>query len=99
MLTKITGKKQDSAHLKILDNNYKCNTVDLEVSSYFYLPKNIEIEGNHLAEIHETNVGKCYKAKKAGIVRANSKTIEQSFLIRIQNFEYEGLSDYRHLEE
>jgi hypothetical protein len=96
-LRKITTK-ENKGHLKIIDAKYKESIVDTEVSGFLYLPKDIELEGNHLTIISETKNGLCYEAKKPGVLRANNPNDGQTYFIRIQNFEYEGLSEYRHLE-
>jgi len=93
----IKGEKR-TGHLKIIDSKYKQSTVDTEVSGYLYVPKGIELEGNHLTNVSETKNGVCYQAVKPGVLRAYNKVNDQSYFIRIQNFEYEGISEYRHLE-
>lgn len=97
-LSKILESEKRTGHLKIIDTKYKETTVDTEVSGYIYLSKEVEIEGNHLNRISETANGVCYKAMKPGILRANNTSSDQGYFIRIQNFEYEGISEYRHLE-
>jgi len=95
--TILIGEKK-TGHLKIIDSKYKETLVDTEVSGFIYLPKEIDLEGNHLKKISETANGVCYQATKPGILRANNDGNGQTYFIRIQNFEYEGLSEYRHLE-
>lgn len=96
-LRKITGN-EDIGHLKIIDSKYVEKIVDSEVSGFLYLPKDIKLEGNHLEVVSETKNGRCYKAIKSGVLRAINPEDGQTYFIRIQNFEYEGLSEYRHLE-
>lgn len=97
-LNKILKSEKRVGHLKIIDAKYKENIVDTEVSGFLYLPKNIEMEGNHLKVVSETKNGLCYQAVKPGILRAHNPIDGQTYFIRIQNFEYEGISEYRHLE-
>ena len=93
----LKGEKR-TGHLKIIDSKYKQSIVDTEVSGYLYVPKEIELEGNNLVNVSETKNGVCYQAIKPGILRAHNKVNDQNYFIRIQNFEYEGISEYRHLE-
>ncbi len=97
-LNKILKGEKRTGHLKIIDSKYKENTVDTEVSGFLYLPKDIELEGGNLEIVATTTHGVCYQVKQAGILRANNSINGQNYFIRIQNFEYKGLSDYRHLE-
>ncbi|MCY4561850.1 MAG: ImmA/IrrE family metallo-endopeptidase [Flavobacteriaceae bacterium] len=97
-LNKIFKGKQKAGHLKIIDSKYVENTVDTEVSGFLYLPKTVELEGCHLESIATTSNGVCYQMKQPGILRANDAVNGQTYFIRIQNFEYIGLSEYRHLE-
>lgn len=97
-LNKILDGEKKKGHLKIIDSKYRETTVDTEVSGYLYVPKGVRLEGNHLERVYETRNGVCYQAVKPGILRANNKDNDQTYFIRIQNFEYEGISEYRHLE-
>ncbi len=97
-LNKILDGEKKKGHLKIIDSKYRETTVDTEVSGYLYVPKGVRLEGNHLESVYETRNGVCYQAVKPGILRANNKDNDQTYFIRIQNFEYEGISEYRHLE-
>ena len=97
-LNKILKSEKKKGHLKIIDSKYRETTVDTEVSGYLYVPKGINLEGSHLKSVCETRNGVCYQAVKPGILRANNKDNDQTYFIRIQNFEYEGISEYRHLE-
>lgn len=97
-LNRILKGKEKRGHLKIIDSKYKETTVDIEVSGYLYVPKSVDFEGNHLKKVSETKNGVCYQAIKPGILRANDINNGQTYFVRIQNFEYEGISEYRHLE-
>lgn len=97
-LKKIVNQDKRVGHLKIIDNKYKETTVDTEVTGYLYLPKDVDLEGSNLEPIAETTDGVCYKVLKPGVLRANNSKEDQTYFIRIQNFEYEGISEYRHLE-
>lgn len=97
-LNKIFNSEKKKGHLKIIDSKYREPTVDTEVSGYLYVPKGVRLEGNHLESVYETRNGVCYQAVKPGILRANNEDNDQTYFIRIQNFEYEGISEYRHLE-
>lgn len=97
-LNRILNTEKKVGHLKIIDDKFKENIVDTEVTGFLYLPKGMELEGNHLKIMSETKNGICYQAVRPGILRATNRDSSQAYLIRIQNFEYEGLSEYRHLE-
>ena len=99
LLRKILKGEKRTGHLKIIDSKYKQSIVDTEVSGYLYVPKGIELEGDHMEYVSETKNGVCYKALRPGILRAHSRVNDQNYFIRIQNFEYEGISEYRHLEK
>lgn len=88
----------DNSHFKIIDNYSKLSVVDLEVSNYIILPPSVQIEGDHLQKKQVTTVGTGYLAIKPGIVRAASPDGSMGAFIRIQNFQYVGLAENRHLE-
>lgn len=87
-----------NSYFKIIDRYSKLNVIDLEVSNYVILPFDIKIEGDHLKKIKESKIGTCYVALKPGIARASSSDGSSSYFIRIQNFQYVGLVENRHLE-
>lgn len=87
-----------NSYFKIIDRYSQLNVIDLEVSNYIILPSDIKIDGDHLKKYKESNIGTCYVAVKPGIVRASSSDGSSSYFIRIQNFQYVGLVENRHLE-
>ena len=88
----------DKSHFKIIDTHSKLSVIDLEVLNYIILPSTVKIEGNHLKQIKQTNIGNAYAALKPGVVRAASSNHSNSYFIRIQNTGYVGLAENRHLE-
>lgn len=87
-----------NSYFRIIDRHSQLNVIDLEVSNYIILPLGIEIEGDHLKKYKESNIGTCYVALKPGIVRASLPESNLSCFIRLQNFQYVGLAENRHLE-
>jgi hypothetical protein len=88
----------NKSHFKIIDSYSQLSVIDLEVSNYIVLPRNTQIEGDHLEKYQETSIGIGYLATKPGIVRAATLDGNTSFFIRIQNLHYIGLAENRHLE-
>ena len=92
----ITGLNDKATHFKIIDGFSQLPVIDLEVSNYITLPASAKIEGNHLQECTRTTTGTVFVAKRPGIVR--SVYANTSSFIRIQNMNYVGLVENRHLE-
>jgi len=88
----------EKSHFKIFDEYCKLSIVDLEVSNYLILSYTMEIDENYLEIVEETDLGIIYRALKSGIVNVNSSISKKKFLVRIQNKDYIGLAEYRHLE-
>lgn len=88
----------EHSHFKVIDKLSKSSVVDLEVSNHLILPPDFEVEGDHLRKCQETIVGSGYTAVKPGVVRAAASDGSTGIFIRIQNFQYEGLAENRHLE-
>lgn len=89
---------KENSHFKIIDKYSKSTAVDLEVTNYIILPPDVKIEGDHLRKVQETVIGTGYIAMKPGIVRAAASECGMTIFIRIQNFQYVGLAENRHLE-
>ncbi len=98
ILHEIFGDDCTQSYFKILDCDTDLSVIDLEVSNYIILPKKTIIEGNHLQRFKENENGIGYKAIKPGIVRAIEPSHKTDHFIRIQNANYVGLAEYRHLE-
>ncbi|RZK12938.1 MAG: ImmA/IrrE family metallo-endopeptidase [Flavobacterium sp.] len=98
ILRSLFGQSAVNSYFKIIDRESKLTVIDLEVSNYLILPPDVEIEGDHLKLRQLTTEGTAYEAIKPGIVRAASADGSISSFVRIQNFQYEGLAEYRHLE-
>ncbi len=88
----------DSSYFKIIDKNTKLSVLDLEVNNYIVLPEDVVVEGDHLQKNHTTSVGIAYLALKPGIVRVATCDGKFGSFVRIQNFQYIGLAENRHLE-
>jgi len=87
-----------TSHFKIIDGKTELSLIDLEVSNYIILPTNFIVEGAHLQKYQETVIGIGYIALKPGIVRAATLDGNVAYFIRIQNSNYVGLAENRHLE-
>jgi len=92
----ITGLNDKATHFKIIDGFSLLPVIDMEVSNYIILPVSAKIEGNHLQECTRTTTGNVFVAKRPGVVRA--VYANTSSFIRIQNMNYVGLVENRHLE-
>ncbi|GAA3984715.1 hypothetical protein GCM10022246_40540 [Pedobacter ginsengiterrae] len=99
LLKSIDGLTVPAASFKIIDGLSMLSTIDIEVSNYIFLPKDSNVEGEHLLAIEESTQGTVYKAIKAGIVRVSSAKLDFGSFIRIQNISYVGLAENRHLED
>lgn len=99
ILDSIFASHTNNSHFKIIDSDSELSTIDLEVSNYVFLPKEAVIEGDHFQFHKETSVGKAYSAIKPGIVRVTSPDGSINSYVRIQNFQYSGHAEYRHLED
>ncbi|XOV93440.1 MAG: ImmA/IrrE family metallo-endopeptidase [Bacteroidota bacterium] len=92
----ITGLNDKVSHFKIIDGFSSLSVIDLEVSNHIILPASASIEGNHLEECSRSLKVAVFVAKRPGIVRA--VYANTSSFIRIQNMQYIGLVENRHLE-
>jgi hypothetical protein len=97
LLQELMGGVVHKSHFKIVDGKTDLKAIDLEVGSYLFLPMHVEIEGDHMKKISGTEYGNVYVANHPGITRAVSS--KAAFFIRIQNAEYVGLAENRHLED
>jgi len=98
MFTSLFGTSLDNSHFKIMDKHSRSSVIDLEVTNCIILPANVEIEGDHIQQYQQTVLGNSYVAMKPGIVRASTVDGSWSAFIRVQNFQYVGLAENRHLE-
>lgn len=98
ILSSILGSGVNNSHFKIVDVETPISVIDLEVANFIFLPEHIKPEGAQLIKYKDTSIGTAYVAEKPGIVRAASLDNTDSFFIRIQNANYIGLAEYRHLE-
>lgn len=92
----ISGLNDKATHFKFIDGYSQLSVVDLEVSNFLILPPSAEVDGNHLEEFSKDKTKIVLIARQSGIVRA-SYSNTASF-IRIQNMNYVGLVENRHLE-
>ena len=88
----------EKSHFKYIDNYSQPSVVDLEISNYLILPNDVKIDNNYLKEIKRTNFGIICMANKMGITEVISQNFDDNICVRIENKNYVGLSEYRHLE-
>ena len=86
------------SYFKIIDRQPKKAVIDLEVSNYIILPKHAIIKGELLKKITETSLGVGFLALKPGLAQVYTDDGNFNSMIRIQNRQYIGLAQYRHLE-
>jgi Zn-dependent peptidase ImmA (M78 family) len=97
ILESLLGSGAPKSHFKIID---KMNTsvIDIEVSNFIFLPPTVQVEGSQLCKYKETSQGTAYIAEKSGIARILDSKENKGYFVRIQNSNYIGLAEYRHLE-
>lgn len=98
ILKNILGTIDNNSHFKIIDSQTDLSVIDIEVSNFIILPTNFRLEGSHLQKYQETLNGSVYIAVKPGIIRVAALDNSVSYFIRIQNANYIGLAENRHLE-
>jgi len=96
ILENLLGRGSINSHFKIFDSMSMSPVIDLEASNFIFFPENTLVEGEHLSLFKSTSAGVCYLAKEPGIVRVSNE--HASYFVRIQNANYVGLAEYRHLE-
>ncbi len=97
ILQHLIGPTDYKPYFKIIDENAEVSVVDIETGSYIFLPEHTMIEGDHLHKLKKVEVGEAFVAEKPGIIRAVASS--KGYFIRIQNAGYNGLAEYRHLED
>jgi Zn-dependent peptidase ImmA (M78 family) len=97
----LMGGDSDTS-LVIADEQWISQTIDVEVGCQILVPKTTEIDIQpDIASIVENSsvCGKIVRAEKPGIIRAFCPDSNWAVFIRISRLNYEGLSEYRHLED
>jgi Zn-dependent peptidase ImmA (M78 family) len=97
ILQQLLGQTLTKPHFKIIDESAEVSVVDIETGSYLFLPKDFIVEGDHLKQVKEIGIAQVFVAERPGIVRAVAG--DKGFFIRIQKADYNGLAEYRHLED
>lgn len=98
ILESILGSETSNTHFKIIDNMNSSSVIDMEALNYIILPSTASVTGNHLRKYKNTKIGIAYIAEQPGIVHIITDEGEENYFIRIQNSNYMGLAEYRHLE-
>ena len=87
-----------NTHYKYFDEHCNLSVVDLEISNYLILPDNYIASSDYLVKVEKVNSNIIYQAKKRGISNIASPNLNNNFSIRIEDKNYVGLSENRHLE-
>ena len=86
--------------LYVIDKHFSGKTIDVETSSYIVLPNDVVVEDEGSVEkIKNVFNGTLYKCLRPGITRVYALSVDWSCFMRIQKFQYVGLSRYRHLSD
>jgi len=89
-----------SETLFVVDKHFSNKTIDIEAPGLILLPRDFEVENANLLKVKkEVLEGIIYEAVSPGITRAYSRYTEWSSFVRIQRFQYVGLSRFRHLSD
>lgn len=99
LLKMMMGSDSLKSYFKIIDPHSESSLVDLEVSNYLFLSKDVEVTGNHLEKVQQTDTNLVYVARKPGIIRVATTDNNIAYFVRIQNSAYIGLAENRHLED
>jgi len=92
--------KSVSETLFVIDKHFSNKTIDIEVSGLILLPRDFEVENEDLLKSKtEVLEGMIYEAVSPGITRVYSRYSEWSSFVRIQAYQYVGLSRFRHLSD
>lgn len=97
ILQRMMGPTTEKPYFKIIDDYAEVSVVDIETGSYIFLPEHTVIEGDHLNKLKKVETGDVFIATKPGVIRAVAGS--KGYFIRIQNAGYNGLAEYRHLED
>lgn len=86
--------------LFVVDENFKNTPIDVETNSLLLLPEDVMIEdGSYMNAVKTVSGGIVYEVVKPGISRLHSEQRDWSAFVRIQKFEYAGLTKFRHLAD
>jgi Zn-dependent peptidase ImmA (M78 family) len=91
-----------SPSLIVADEQWASKTIDVEVGCQILVPKAAEINSqSSIVSITEIAVGygKVIRAERPGIVRVFCRDSNWAVFIRVSRLNYEGLSEYRHMED
>ena len=86
--------------LFIIDKHFSGKTIDVETTGHIVLPKDVKVEDDqYLKQCKEIDTGVLYQAHISGLTRIFSPGRDWSCFVRIQKYQYAGLSKYRHLSD
>lgn len=84
----------------LVDENFKTTPIDVETKSLLLLPTDVEVDDEaYMKAVKNVAGGIVYEVVKPGISRLHSEEREWSAFVRIQKFEYVGLTKFRHLAD
>lgn len=73
--------------------------IDAEVGTRIIFPRDVMLEGESIASELLLFHGQVFRCLRPGIVRAVAKQRQWAAFVRIANFQFAGLSRFRHLED
>jgi len=88
-----------SSHLVVVDEHWWGRPIDLEVGHIMIVPQHVLIEGAQLVKVQSHVQGAILRATLPGIVRAHDPESDWASFVRISREGYDGLAEYRHLED
>ena len=83
--------------LIVVDQQYLRETVDSEVGDCILLPTGTETDSAHVEWVADTVAGPLYRAVQPGLGLVTMP--HSGVVVRVARHHYEGLAQYRHLEE
>jgi Zn-dependent peptidase ImmA (M78 family) len=98
-IRKIALGQESSDPLIIADEKWALPTIDAEVGTYLLLPNTAEAANGNIIELEGSLQGRLFRAARPGIVRVHCPNTSWAVFVRISRYQFEGLSQYRHLED
>lgn len=91
--------QESSDPLIIADDKWALPTIDVEVGTHLLLPMTAEVASDTIIGLEETSLGRLFRANRPGIVRVHCPNTSWAVFVRVSRYQFEGLSQYRHLED
>ena len=88
-----------TSHLVVVDEHWRGRPIDLEAGHLVIVPRRVLIEGPQLVKVGRHDQGTLLRAMSPGIARAHDPESDWASFVRISREGYDGLAEYRHLED